>query len=119
MTATGKATKKKSDYKLLKLKKGTITVNAGTTREAIGLDKCHADSEHNKLLGVGLDHRPGHDPEGDRRLRQGISGTVTFAAEYAAVVPRTSSGKCTEKTAAPSRWRPTSSFIGTGTVSFS
>jgi hypothetical protein len=115
VTATGKATKKKSDYKLLKLKKGTITVNAGTIGKALTSATPTANTTN---CSVSVSTTAPVTILKGTGAYVGISGTVTFAAQYAAVVPRTSSGKCTEKTAT----KPLAtyvSFIGTGTVSFS
>ncbi len=115
VTATGKPSKKKSTYKLLKLKKGTITVTAGAVGKALTSAKptvnttnCSVTASANAVVtilkGTGA--------------YAGISGTATFTVQFAFIVPKTSSGKCTMKTAT----KPLStysSFIGTGTVSYS
>ncbi len=115
VTATGKPSSKKSSYKLLKLKKGTITVNAGAIGKALTSAKPTANTTNCSVSVTAT--APVTILKGTGAYA-GISGTVTFSAQYAVVLPKTSSGKCTEKTAT----KPLStytSFIGMGTVSYS
>jgi len=114
-TATGKPQKKKSAYKLLKLKHGTILVNTNGLNSAltkatptINSSNCSVSASASApvqiLKGTGA--------------YTGITGTVTFQITFAVILPKTKSGSCTMKTAT----KPLdtyAAFIGSGTVSYS
>jgi hypothetical protein len=116
--ATGKPQKKKSPYKLLKLKHGTILVTTSKINSAVGAAftkvgqtinptncsvSASASAQVAILKGTGA--------------YAGITGTATFAITFGVIAPK-KNGKCTLKTTTPALDTYTS-FIGTGTVSYS
>jgi hypothetical protein len=113
--ATGKPTKH-GGYALLKLKKGSILVNISQLNDAFSkaqsttVNKTNCSGEVHATAPVTLVRGTG--------VYVGISGSVDFAIDSAAVVPKAKNGSCTFKTST----RPLStytSFTGSGTVSFS
>jgi hypothetical protein len=115
VTSTGKPAKKKSPYKLLKLKKGTMTVTASALGKALKSAKPTLNTTNCSVTVAAT--APITIVKGTGAYAN-ISGTVTFSASYAVILPKTSSGKCTTKTSTKAL-ATYASFIGTGTVSFS
>ncbi len=115
VNATGKPQQKKSPYKLLKLKHGTILVDASALNSSVTKTKPTVNSTNCSVSetatgGVSILKGTGK--------YTGVSGSVTITVNFAAVLPKTKSGSCTMKTATQPLSTYTS-FIGTGTVSFS
>lgn len=116
VNATGKPTKK-AGYDLLKLKKGTITVNT------MGFNKAAASAFTKPTLNP-TNCSVSVSASGPVQIVKGtgayvgISGSVTVTAQFGAVVPKNKKGTCTLKTATQPLVMYTS-FIGSGTVSFS
>lgn len=115
VNAAGKPAKH-GTYVLLKLKKGTILVDVTTLNSALDSAKpttvsstncsatLHATSSVSLVKGTGT--------------YAGISGTIAMTLSLGAIARKTKSGACTFKTTSPVLATYTS-FIGTGTVSFS
>ncbi len=118
-TATGKPSSKKSSYKLLKLKHGTILVNVSAVNSAVNAaftKAAHTINPTNCSISVSASAAvPIIKGSG---AYVGITGSATFAINYAAILPKAKSGSCTMKTTSKSL-ATYSSFIGTGTVSYS
>lgn len=112
VTATGKATRK-STYKLLKLKKGTITVSTAQFTKALTSASPSTASQSNCSFVVSAT-APVTIVKGTGAYA-GITGKLTLTGTFAAVLPKAKSGACTTK------GKPLSSYIsiaGSGTVSF-
>jgi len=117
--ATGKPQKKKSPYKLLKLKHGTILVNVKGVNTAITAAFTKAGHTINPTNCSTAVSASGAVPilKGTGAYA-GVSGSVTFAINFALLAGKNKSGKCTLKTTSAPLDTYTS-FIGTGTVSYS
>jgi hypothetical protein len=113
VTAAGKPSKKGA-YKLLTLKKGTILVNGTLLNAALTSAQPTANSTNCSF--VFSASAPVTFVKGTGAY-VGISGSVTITLTFAAILPKTKAGKCTEKTATQPL-ASTTSVMGTGTVTF-
>ena len=118
--ATGKPQKKKSVYKLLKLKHGTILVNTSAINSAItaAFQKASQTTANSANCSLSVSASAVVPLLKGTGSYAGISGSATFAITFGAIAKKTKSGKCTMKTTTPALVTY-SSFIGTGTVSYS
>ena len=118
-TATGKPQKKKSSYKLLKLKHGTILVNVGAVNSAVQAAFTQVGTATNPTnCSVSVSTSAAVPILKGSGAYVGVTGSATFSISFAAIGPKTKSGSCTMKTTSPAL-ATYSSFIGTGTVSYS
>ena len=118
-TATGKPQKKKSTYKLLKLKHGTMVVNVSAVNTAVNAAFTKAQHTINTTnCSLAISTTAAVPILKGTGAYAGISGSVTFVIAFGAVGPKTKSGACTMKTTTPAL-ATYQSFLGTGTVSYS
>jgi hypothetical protein len=117
--ATGKPQKKKSSYKLLKLKHGSMLVNVKTLNTALTAAFTKAAKTINPTnCSIAVSANGAVPILKGTGAYAGVSGTVTFAINFAVLAAKTKSGKCTLKTTTPAL-DTYASFIGTGTASYS
>lgn len=117
-TSAGKPTatkKKKTPYRLLRLKKGTILVNISTFQSKLTAAFSSPSGFNTSTCSQAVDVNGAISVVSGTGAYSGITGSFVMTGHFAGVTRRTKSGSCTTKTTTPAA-ATYSSIIGSGTV---
>ena len=117
-TAAGKPTatkKKKTPYRLLRLKKGTILVNISTFQSKLTGAFSSPSGFNSTTCSQSIDVSGAVSVVSGTGAYAGITGSLVMTGQFAGITRRTKSGACTTKTTTPAA-ATYSSIIGSGTV---
>lgn len=117
-TAAGKPTgtkKKKTPYRLLRLKKGTILVNIATFQSKLTSAFSSPSGFNSTTCSQSIDLSGSISLVSGTGAYAGITGSFVMTGHFAGITKRTKSGSCTTKTTTPTA-ATYSSIIGSGTV---
>lgn len=114
INATGKATKN-GEYRLLKLKKGTIVVNITSFQQKLSSAFSSPTALDTATCSLAVSASAPVDIARGSKSYAGITGSFTMTGVFAGITPRAKSGGCTTKTTTP----PVATYAmitGSGTV---